>query len=290
MRRAHALHHRHQPPGRDGRHLPQRPARPRAAGHLLRRARAPRPRGHGGAAGDARRRGAGARAAASEQLTAVRFDQFVFDLSELIRDEKARACRGRRSTRCATLLARHARDARERPLRRSPTSSPRRTTRSACRFSAMIYPMIALVTLLAGGYRRSGFGKRVVVAIAVATLPADPHLRRPRPGAGARRALAAHVRAGAARGRLPRRAARPAQPRPRRAAGGAGMTLCRYILRGFLRAVARRLRRDRARHPALHLGREPAPLRRSGRQRRRRAAHHAAAGAGGALPGVSRWC
>ena len=35
---------------------------------------------------------------------------------------------------------------------------------------ATIYPMIALVTLLAGGYRRSGFGKRVVVAIAVATL------------------------------------------------------------------------------------------------------------------------
>ena len=35
---------------------------------------------------------------------------------------------------------------------------------------AMIYPMIALVTLLAGGYRRSGFGKRVVVAIGVATL------------------------------------------------------------------------------------------------------------------------
>ena len=35
---------------------------------------------------------------------------------------------------------------------------------------AMVYPMIALVTLLAGGYRRSGFGRRVVVAIAVAAL------------------------------------------------------------------------------------------------------------------------
>ena len=35
---------------------------------------------------------------------------------------------------------------------------------------AMTFPMIALVTLLAGGYRRSGFGKRVVVAIGVATL------------------------------------------------------------------------------------------------------------------------
>ena len=31
-----------------------------------------------------------------------------------------------------------------------------------------ILGMIALVTLLAGGYRRSGFGRRVIVAIAVA--------------------------------------------------------------------------------------------------------------------------
>jgi lipopolysaccharide export system permease protein len=34
----------------------------------------------------------------------------------------------------------------------------------------MIYPMIALVTLLAGGYRRSGFGKRVIVAVALCAL------------------------------------------------------------------------------------------------------------------------
>ena len=35
---------------------------------------------------------------------------------------------------------------------------------------AFIFPMIALVTLLAGGYRRSGFGRRVIVAIGVAAL------------------------------------------------------------------------------------------------------------------------
>jgi lipopolysaccharide export system permease protein len=35
---------------------------------------------------------------------------------------------------------------------------------------ALIYPMIALVTLLAGGYRRSGFGRRVIVAIGVAVI------------------------------------------------------------------------------------------------------------------------
>ncbi len=35
---------------------------------------------------------------------------------------------------------------------------------------ALIYPMIALVTLLAGGYRRSGFGRRVIVAVVVAAV------------------------------------------------------------------------------------------------------------------------
>ena len=49
--------------------------------------------------------------------------------------------------------------------------------------------------------------------------PAGPHVRRPRPRPGARRALAAHVRAGAPRPPLPRRAARPAEPRA--AAAGA---------------------------------------------------------------------
>ena len=49
----------------------------------------------------------------------------------------------------------------------------------------MIYPMIALVTLLAGGYRRSGFGRRVVVAIGVAALLQVLHLRGAGAGAGA---------------------------------------------------------------------------------------------------------
>ena len=78
--------------GRDGRPLPQRPARPRAAGDLLRPARAPRPRGDGGAAGDAGGRGAGD-GRRQQQLTSVRFDQFVFDLSELLSEESARVPR-----------------------------------------------------------------------------------------------------------------------------------------------------------------------------------------------------
>ena len=40
--------------------------------------------------------------------------------------------------------------------------------------------MIALVTLLAGGYRRSGFGRRVVVAIGGRGAAAGPALRGPR--------------------------------------------------------------------------------------------------------------
>ena len=105
---------------------------------------------------------------------------------------------------------------------------------------AMIYPMIALVTLLAGGYRRSGFGRRVVVAIGGGGAPAGPDVRRPRPGAGARRALAAHVPAGAARRRL------------RRACCSSG-------------SAARGGRRRRRRHDALAL--HPARLPARGRSR-----------------------
>jgi lipopolysaccharide export system permease protein len=101
-------------------------------------------------------------------LTSVRFDQFVFDLSELLNQETARVPRPS-----------------EYPVRALLDPSPEmlasdRYTRSdfvseghyklTMPLLATIYPMIALVTLLAGGYRRSGFGKRVVVAIAVATL------------------------------------------------------------------------------------------------------------------------
>lgn len=109
-----------------------------------------------------------ARPAGSEQLTAVSFDQFVFDLSALIQDEGARVRRpaeyqvpqllrptpemldGGRYTRADFIAEGHY--------------------KIALPLLAVFYPMIALVTLLAGGYRRSGFGRRVVVAIGVAAL------------------------------------------------------------------------------------------------------------------------
>jgi len=106
--------------------------------------------------------------AGREQLTSVRFDQFVFDLSDLIEEESARVRRPS-EYQVRELLA--------------PTAEMLASGRyDAADFIseghykmtmpllAMIYPMIALVTLLAGGYRRSGFGKRVVVAIGVAVL------------------------------------------------------------------------------------------------------------------------
>jgi lipopolysaccharide export system permease protein len=104
----------------------------------------------------------------NDQLTAVRFDQFVFDLSELIADEGQRVPRPSEYG-VASLL-----DPTPEMLASNRYTVADFVSEAHYKLSlpllAMIYPMIALVTLLAGGYRRSGFGKRVVVAIVVATL------------------------------------------------------------------------------------------------------------------------
>jgi lipopolysaccharide export system permease protein len=103
-----------------------------------------------------------------QQLTAVRFDQFVFDLSDLIRDQEAARVRRPSEYRVRELLRPSA----------AMLESGRYTVadyvaeahyKISMPILAAIYPMIALVTMLAGGYRRAGFGKRVVVAIGVAT-------------------------------------------------------------------------------------------------------------------------
>ena len=83
---------------------------------------------------------------------------------------------------------------------------------------------------------------------------AGPHVRRPRPRPGARRALAAHVRAGAPRPPLPRRADRPAQPRAAAGAPSRGWrrdALALHPARLPARGP-RRLRGDRPRHRPLH--------------------------------------
>ena len=106
--------------------------------------------------------------AAGAELNSVSFDQFVFDLSEILNKERVRVPRPSEYP-VLTLL--------------SPTPEMLASDRFgrgdfiaeghyklAMPMLALIYPMIALVTLLAGGYRRSGFGRRVIVAIGVAVI------------------------------------------------------------------------------------------------------------------------
>ena len=104
----------------------------------------------------------------TEQLTAVRFDQFVFDLSELMEDEGVRVPRP--SEYGVLSLLNPTPEMLEKGRYDVADFVSEAHYKLSLPLLAMIYPMIALVTLLAGGYRRSGFGKRVVAAIAVATL------------------------------------------------------------------------------------------------------------------------
>lgn len=102
------------------------------------------------------------------QLTSVRFDQFVFDLSDLLKDQAERV---RRPSEYSV------------PELLWPTPEMLAVSRYslgdyvteghyklAMPLLSATYPLIALVTLLAGGFRRSGFGRRVIVAVGVATL------------------------------------------------------------------------------------------------------------------------
>lgn len=103
--------------------------------------------------------------AGARQLNAVEFDRFVFDISDLVAREGDRAPRPS-----------------EYGLWRLLNPTPEMLTGRKARpgpfiaeghykivlpLIAWLYPPVALVTLLAGGYRRSGFGRRVVVAVAV---------------------------------------------------------------------------------------------------------------------------
>ncbi len=102
------------------------------------------------------------------QLGALDYDRFVFDLSDLVQPGDARAPRPS-----------------EYPLRALLSPTPDMLERGnfglgdylaeghyklTTPMLTALYPAIALVTLLAGGYRRSGFGRRVIVAVGVAVL------------------------------------------------------------------------------------------------------------------------
>ncbi len=100
-------------------------------------------------------------------LNSVRFDQFVFDLSELLQKDNDR------TPRPAEYPV---------PQLLNPTAEMLDTRydpgdyiseghyKLSLPLLTMIYPVIALMTFLAGGYRRSGFGRRVVVAVVVCVL------------------------------------------------------------------------------------------------------------------------
>lgn len=104
---------------------------------------------------------------ATSELNSVAFDQFVFDLSELIQDQSNRTPR---PSEYSVLEL----------LNPTPGMLDTRYNRGdyiseahyklSLPLLALSYPVIALVTFLAGGYRRSGFGRRVVVAVGVAVV------------------------------------------------------------------------------------------------------------------------
>jgi lipopolysaccharide export system permease protein len=104
--------------------------------------------------------------AEGRNLTSVRFDEFVFDLSDLLSEE------GERVRRPSEYQVRELLDPSAAMLAAGRYDRADFVAEGHYKISlpllAMTYPMIALATLLAGGYRRSGFARRIVVAIAVA--------------------------------------------------------------------------------------------------------------------------
>jgi lipopolysaccharide export system permease protein len=103
-----------------------------------------------------------------QRLSAVEFEQFIYDLSELVRSD------GTRRRRPEEYSVRALLNPTEEMLAEGSYSGGRFIAEAHYKLTqpllAMIYPMIALVTLLAGGYRRSGFGRRVFVAVGVALV------------------------------------------------------------------------------------------------------------------------
>lgn len=101
----------------------------------------------------------------SRQLNAVEFRQFVFDISDLLDKDEDRSPRPAEYF-LPQLLHPTPEMLAGRKARPGPFIAEGHY-RIVLPLLAWLYPPIALVTLLAGGYRRSGFGRRVIVAVAV---------------------------------------------------------------------------------------------------------------------------
>ena len=101
-------------------------------------------------------------------LNTVTFNQFVFDLSELISEEGGRTLRPAEYFVLDLLRPTEEMLAVRRFDRADYISEGH--YKIALPLLAVLYPVVALVTLLAGGYRRAGFGRRVVAAVAVSVV------------------------------------------------------------------------------------------------------------------------
>ena len=106
--------------------------------------------------------------AQSGQLSSVQFDRFVFDLSEMLEDSGPRTPRPSEYPVPALLAPTADMLASGRYSRARYVSEGH--YKIATPLLAMLYPAMALATLLAGGYRRSGFGRRVIVAVGAALI------------------------------------------------------------------------------------------------------------------------
>jgi lipopolysaccharide export system permease protein len=102
------------------------------------------------------------------QINTVRFDQFVFDLSDLLEPGRAR------NPRPAEYGVAELLNPTAEMLRRGNYTMGSYVAEGHFKLVlpvlAMLYPLIALTTLLTGSFRRGGFGRRVIAAIAVAVL------------------------------------------------------------------------------------------------------------------------
>ena len=103
--------------------------------------------------------------AGSRQLNAVEFQRFVFDISDLLATDEDRSPRPAEYA-LPQLLNPTPEMLAGRKARLGPFIAEGHY-RIVLPLLAWLYPPVALVTLLSGGYRRSGFGRRVIVAVAV---------------------------------------------------------------------------------------------------------------------------
>lgn len=106
--------------------------------------------------------------ASSTQLSSVRFEQFVFDLTPLIETDGGRVPRPSEYAVPDLLAPSPAMLAGERYGVGDFVAEGH--YKIVMPLLSFMLPMVALATLLAGGHRRSGFGRRLFVAIGVAVL------------------------------------------------------------------------------------------------------------------------